>query len=69
MKFSKEATGLRLGNYYLLKAPLWSDSGYVIAECVGSEMGQPVFANDMTAHEIPFDDIEGWAELSALNVA
>ena len=69
MKFNNGANGLKVGEYYILKAPLWSDSWYIIAECAGSDMSGPVFVSDQTQHEIDNDDIDGWMPLLVLNVA
>ena len=63
MKFSKESKGLEVGSFYLLKVPKWSESGYMVAECVGYENHKPVFADEIMGREVDQEDVEGWAPL------
>ena len=63
MIFSKKTEGLKLEEFYLLKAPKWSESGYAIAQCAGYEQGHPVFVDDVMQREIADDLIDGWALL------
>lgn len=55
---------LKQGKYYLLNAPLWSDSGYIVAHLESIDEGVPIFVDDPGRNEIPFCDVDGWLLLS-----
>ena len=64
MEFTNCAKGLHVGEWYLLQAPSWSESGYLIAELYRFDGLAPVFTYELDGREIPDDDINGWCYLT-----
>lgn len=63
MDFTNDTKRLVKGNWYLLEAPSWSESGYVIAQFDRFDGSAPVFTYEVDGRDIDDDDIHGWLPL------
>lgn len=64
--FTKDTSVLIKGNYYLLKAPEYCDSGYAVALYKGWEDGGPAFEDESWGLDISLRVIEGWVAVKGL---
>ena len=65
MEFTNDTKGMELGEYYLLEAPSWTESCYVIAQLERFDGLVPVFTYEADGRAIPDDDVNGWCYLTA----
>lgn len=63
MDFTNDTKKLVKGDWYLLRAPSWSESGYVIAQLDRFNGSEPVFIYEVDGRDIDDDDIHGWLPL------
>ena len=63
MDFTNDTKGLVKGNWYLLDARGWSESGYLIAKLDRFNGLVPVFIYEVDGRDIDDDDVYGWVPL------
>jgi len=63
MDFSNDTKRLVVGEWYLLDAPNWSESGYLIAQLDRFNGPEPVFIYEVDGRDIKYHDIHGWISI------
>ena len=63
LEFTNDTKKLVKGDWYLLKAPSWSESGYQVAQLNGFDGQVPVFIYEVDGRDIADEDVYGWIAL------
>ena len=63
LSFSNDTKKLVKKDWYLLEAPSWSESGFVVAQLDRFDDQTPVFIYEVDGRDIDDKDIAGWIAL------